>query len=482
MESTNHESLVREIAAVLIASGRALSVRALAAACHRPTEDIAEAVGLLKQKAGELGLKIVDFAGGSVKVLVDGAYRRAIHAIKPEGIPTRGKLSPEAAETLALLQEKGPMTIAEIRAWRGCNARNVIATLTAWGLVAPAGRAKGRGGPIRYGAVRPSVEEVHVDPPAGVHEEAQDGLLDLDAAAASPQTSSISERPMRRRPVRRRRSGIFGEGDPFHLYPDPAPEEDETRAFIIPFPPPPNRRTRDPDEKQFIAWVAEHHAHLVTDTAEARRTHGLGLIAVAICDDPTIVDTTPQFLDMKTLMGIGDWDSMEALDAVAMLPGALVVVGVAPYVVFRIVARPGERRCSLTRTTGPLVNRWVRWVTKREFDTVDASDVNRLHLPERFRQEYLDDFRKRFGRDPEPGDPICYDEDESVPTPISKEKGHAMLLDLFRSQGEPADRLYAYEQTGYWITEENKHRVSEEMLRAWNAAIREYHEFAGKKQ
>lgn len=144
--------MVREIAAVLIASGKTLSVHAIASACRRSVEEVRGAVEALKLRAGDLGLRVEESGPTGVRVVVDGTYRRAVRALHPEAIPSRTRLSPEAAETLALLQEKGPMTLGEIRAWRGCNARNAIETLEKIGFVAPAGRAKGRGGPIRFGA------------------------------------------------------------------------------------------------------------------------------------------------------------------------------------------------------------------------------------------------------------------------------------------------------------------------------------------
>ena len=57
-------------------------------------------------------------------------------------------------------------------------------------------------------------------------------------------------------------------------------------------------------------------------------------------------------------------------------------------------------------------------------------------------------FRKKFGRDPGPDDPIFFDPDPAF--------------------------IYAFKRTGRIVTESNKHRLTEKELRRWNDAISEY--------
>lgn len=82
-------------------------------------------------------------------------------------------------------------------------------------------------------------------------------------------------------------------------------------------------------------------------------------------------------------------------------------------------------------------------------------------------------FRKKFGRDPGPGDPLFFDPDADTPQPISRavmEEGMREVAKLL-----PPDIAYAYLKTdGLLLTVENEHLMAPEDLEAWHAAIEEY--------
>lgn len=90
-------------------------------------------------------------------------------------------------------------------------------------------------------------------------------------------------------------------------------------------------------------------------------------------------------------------------------------------------------------------------------------------------RKQLKAFRKKFGRDPEPGEPVFFDPDADTPQPIPKavmEEGMREVAKLL-----PPQIGYAYLKTGgLLLTEDNMHKFSDEDLEAWNAAIDEYYE------
>lgn len=88
-------------------------------------------------------------------------------------------------------------------------------------------------------------------------------------------------------------------------------------------------------------------------------------------------------------------------------------------------------------------------------------------------------FKKTFGRDPYPTDPLIWDEDETsrpVPLPIDRSE---IAFDKYCDAAEeialiPSDILHAMRKTRLIITQENAASQSEEDLAAWSEALREY--------
>ncbi len=86
----------------------------------------------------------------------------------------------------------------------------------------------------------------------------------------------------------------------------------------------------------------------------------------------------------------------------------------------------------------------------------------------------LEAFRKKFGRDPFPDDPIFFDPDANEPVPLNPQQyEQAMIETMCRAGIDPAF-TYAFKRTGRIVTESNKHRLTEKQRRQWNDAIDEY--------
>jgi hypothetical protein len=57
-------------------------------------------------------------------------------------------------------------------------------------------------------------------------------------------------------------------------------------------------------------------------------------------------------------------------------------------------------------------------------------------------------FRAKFGRDPGPNDPILFDPNKDVPTPIGLADLEGEVLGAMRKTGVPPEIIYAYRKTG----------------------------------
>jgi hypothetical protein len=93
-------------------------------------------------------------------------------------------------------------------------------------------------------------------------------------------------------------------------------------------------------------------------------------------------------------------------------------------------------------------------------------------------QERLCRFREKFGREPSPNDPIFFDPDSDQPVPLPREALNEMwnrLADAMLCQGEmTAEDAYAMKKTGYLVTEQTKHLLSDTQRAEWNDAVEEY--------
>ena len=64
---------------------------------------------------------------------------------------------------------------------------------------------------------------------------------------------------------------------------------------------------------------------------------------------------------------------------------------------------------------------------------------------------HREEFKKKFGRDPLPNDPVCFDPDYDVPTPISEEKLKKELIEVANKAG--LDASLVLKQFGFDIDE-----------------------------
>jgi hypothetical protein len=86
----------------------------------------------------------------------------------------------------------------------------------------------------------------------------------------------------------------------------------------------------------------------------------------------------------------------------------------------------------------------------------------------------LEAFRKKFGRDPCPDDPIFFDPDANEPVPLNPQQYEQAMVETMSQAGIDPAFIYAFKRTGRIVTEHNKHRLTAKELRQWNDAIDEY--------
>ena len=82
-------------------------------------------------------------------------------------------------------------------------------------------------------------------------------------------------------------------------------------------------------------------------------------------------------------------------------------------------------------------------------------------------QQLRQDFIAKHGREPGPDDPLFPD----LPHPEHLE---AMMVEDMKVAGLDPAFIYAFEQTGLLVTEQNQHLIPEKDLAEWDAAIEEY--------
>ena len=85
-------------------------------------------------------------------------------------------------------------------------------------------------------------------------------------------------------------------------------------------------------------------------------------------------------------------------------------------------------------------------------------------------------FRARFGREPEPDDPLFFDPDApgDTPRPLPVAGFEAAVVDAMVASGVSPSIVYAYQQTGMVVTEDNWSLLSAEELAEWDAALARY--------
>ncbi len=92
-------------------------------------------------------------------------------------------------------------------------------------------------------------------------------------------------------------------------------------------------------------------------------------------------------------------------------------------------------------------------------------------------QGQLDAFRKKFGREPGPNDPVFFDPAADEPRPLSDEQIDTMgddLAQMMKDNGAPPEFVHAYMLTTRIVTDHNRQYLSDEDIQEWNEAVAAY--------
>lgn len=88
-------------------------------------------------------------------------------------------------------------------------------------------------------------------------------------------------------------------------------------------------------------------------------------------------------------------------------------------------------------------------------------------------KQQLRAFRKKFGRDPVPTDPVFFDPNADTPQPIPRAELEATMREVAKLL--PPHIAYAYLKCdGMLVTESNLHLWSPEDMAEWDAALDEF--------
>jgi segregation and condensation protein B len=151
--------LVRELEALLFASGSPLTVEAMVATLALPedggsreVEAALVAIGEEFCAGGRHGFELVRLAGGWV-FRTDTRYHPVVSRLfeMPEDA---GRLSPAAIECLAIIAYLQPVSRPQIAEVRGVNSDSTVHTLLERELVTEVGRSSAAGGAVLYGTTR----------------------------------------------------------------------------------------------------------------------------------------------------------------------------------------------------------------------------------------------------------------------------------------------------------------------------------------
>jgi hypothetical protein len=91
-------------------------------------------------------------------------------------------------------------------------------------------------------------------------------------------------------------------------------------------------------------------------------------------------------------------------------------------------------------------------------------------------------FRQKFGREPEPEDPLFFDPDSTVPEFLSvesQEKTWRALVQVAGESGMDPALVYGMNKTGRIVTEQNMWFLTDADIQEWNDAVDEFHQVIG---
>lgn len=83
-------------------------------------------------------------------------------------------------------------------------------------------------------------------------------------------------------------------------------------------------------------------------------------------------------------------------------------------------------------------------------------------------------FRKKFGRDPGPDDPVFFDPDSDTPKPLDTGGFDALILDALEASGAPPEVIYAHKKTGRLGVRGMMDNWPADAVQEWEEPIAEY--------
>ena len=102
--------------------------------------------------------------------------------------------------------------------------------------------------------------------------------------------------------------------------------------------------------------------------------------------------------------------------------------------------------------------------------TGQGTDLMRKHM-----DETRDRFQQVYGREMRGDDPVFPDWNSPVPAPVSAAAFEAELVAAMMAADLDHALIYAYQQSGVLVTEENQNIVDPLDLAEWDAALDRYH-------
>ena len=115
------------------------------------------------------------------------------------------------------------------------------------------------------------------------------------------------------------------------------------------------------------------------------------------------------------------------------------------------------------------------YAKKGELERTDYSDGTRTVTMSPEMEEMLEEQRKlfieKFGRKPNPDDPIFFDPDADTPQPLSEEKISGIFIDAMRKAGIDERYINAYKKTGLIVTQDNMDLLTPDELAKFEEAL-----------
>lgn len=83
-------------------------------------------------------------------------------------------------------------------------------------------------------------------------------------------------------------------------------------------------------------------------------------------------------------------------------------------------------------------------------------------------------FEKKFGRVPRSGEPLFFDPDGEAPRIMELEKFRRGVVSGMRAAGVDPAHVFAFERSGYFVTEDNRDLIPDVGVREWDAAVEQW--------